>query len=312
MPSAARATSAPQNHERAKAAPRAPSADFPYESRYVEVLGSKMHYVEEGEGRTVLFVHGNPTSSYLWRNIIPHLSGQARCIAVDLIGMGKSDHPDIGYSYDDHSRYLAGFIEAMGIGDDLTLVVHDWGSMLGLRWASENSERVRAVAFMEAMIRPLSFADLPGPLKIMMRLMRTRFFNWLLVGVANMFLRVMLQDLTYEKLSPAVLAHYRSAHPTIKSRRAVRQFPIEVPFDGHPAQNYGYVTGYIDWLAHTDVPKLLLYGDDGVAIKADEVQWCRDELSNLDVVDLGHGKHFLQETHPTQIGSELSNWYAKL
>ena len=171
------------------------------------------------------------------------------------------------------------------------------------------ADRVRAVAFMEAMIRPLSFSDLPGPLKIMMRVMRNPFFNWLLVGVMNMFLRVMLQDLTHTKLSPEVLAHYRGDHPTVKSRRAVARFPREVPFDGNPSKNYGYVTGYIDWLAATDVPKLLLHADDGVAIKADEVAWCRATLSNLEVVDLGHGKHFLQETHPVKIGRALSRWY---
>jgi len=291
---------------------RPPSAEFPYESKYIEVHGSKMHYIEEGEGRTVLFVHGNPVSCYLWRNIIPHLSGQARCIAVDLIGMGKSDQPDIAYTYADNYRYLSGFIEEMGIGEDLTLVVHDWGSMLGLLWASKHPDKVRAVAFMEAMVRPLSYSDLPGALKVMMRLMRTRFFNWLLVGVVNLFLRVMLQDLTHAKLSPEVLAHYRSYHPTVKSRRAIREFPREVPFDGIPAKSYTNVTGYVDWLAQTNVPKILFHGDNGVAIKADELAWCKSKLSNLEVVDLGPGKHFLQETHPTAIGQALSQWYARL
>jgi len=291
---------------------RPASDDFPYESKFVDVHGSQMHYVEAGQGRPVLFIHGNPTSSYLWRNVLPHLEGQARVIAVDLIGMGRSAHPNIGYSYDDHSRYLEGFIKALGIDDDLTLVVHDWGSMLGLRWANEHADKVRAVAFMEAMIRPLSYADLPGSLKVMMRVMRNPFFNWLLVGVANLFLRVMLQDLTHAKLSKKALAHYRSHYPTVRSRRAVRQFPREVPFDGAPARNHGHVTGYIKWLTQTDVPKLLLHADNGVAIKAAEVKWSQATLSNLQVVDLGPGKHFLQETHPEKIGRALSAWYQGL
>lgn len=293
-------------------ASEAVSSAFPFESRYVDVLGSRMHYIDVGEGRPILFLHGNPTSSYLWRNIIPHVSGQARCIAVDLIGMGKSDHPDIPYRYDDQYRYLCAFIEALGIGTDLTLFVQDWGSGLGFRWAHEHAEDVRAIAFMEAMVRPLSYSDLPGSLKLAMRLMRTSLFNWLLVGVANLFLRKLLPDLTYRELSPEALAYYRAAFPTVASRRAVRQWPREVPFDGKPADNYAVVMAYVDWLTRTDIPKLLFHGDDGVAIKAPEVAWCRDNLSELQVIDLGPGKHFLQETHPHAIGEELSAWYASL
>ncbi len=289
----------------------APSA-FPFKSKYVEVLGSNMHYIDVGEGQPILFIHGNPASSYLWRNIIPYVSGQARCIAVDLIGMGKSDHPDIPYRYDDQYRYLCAFIDALGIGSNLTLFVQDWGSGLGFRWAHDHAEDVRAIAFMEAMVRPMSYADLPGSLKFAMRLMRTSFFNWLMIGVANLFLRKLLPDLTYKEMSPEVLAYYRSAFPTVASRRAVRQWPLEVPFDGKPADNYAVVMAYLEWLTRTDVPKLLFHGDDGVAIKAPEIAWCRENLSNLQVVDLGPGKHFLQETHPDTIGEELSAWYASL
>ncbi|MDP6666460.1 MAG: haloalkane dehalogenase [Dehalococcoidia bacterium] len=285
---------------------------FPFESRFVEVLGSKMHYVDVGEGDPILFIHGNPASSYLWRNIIPHVEGQARCIAVDLIGMGESDHPDIPYRYDDQYRYLCAFIEALGIGSNLTLVIHDWGSGLGFRWAHEHAGDTRAIAFMEAMVRTMSYADLPGSLRVGMRLMRTSFFNWLMIGVANVFLRKLLQDLTYARLSPEALTHYHSAYPTIASRKAVRQWPKEVPFDGKPADNHNVVTVYLEWLTRVDIPKLLFHGDDGVAIKAPEVVWCRENLSNLSVVDLGPGKHFLQETHPEKIGQELSAWFRAL
>ncbi len=308
------AAAAPLSSENLMARPESQpiSAAFPYESRYVEVLGSKMHYVEVGQGDPIVFIHGNPASSYLWRNILPHLQDQGRCIALDLIGMGKSDRPDIDYTYDDQSKYLAAFIEALELGDNVTLVIHDWGSMLGFRWASEHPERVRAVAFMEAMVRPLSYADLPGGLKLGMRVMRTPFFNWLLVGVGNAFLRAMLPSLTHRTMSPEVLAAYRADYPTIASRRAVRMFPREVPFDGLPARSYELVTGYIEWIKRTEVPMLMLHGDDGVAIKAPEVAWLREHVSNLRVVDLGPGKHFLQETHPERIGSELSRWFATL
>ncbi len=291
---------------------KAISSDFPYASKFVEVFGSKMHYIDVGEGEPILFLHGNPTSSYLWRNIIPHVSDQARCIAVDLIGMGKSDHPAIPYRYDDQYRYLSAFIDTLGIGSNLTLCIHDWGSGLGFRWAHEHADDVRAIAFMEAMIRPLSYADLPKSLQMAMRMMRTDVFNWLMVGVANLFLRKLLPDLTYQKMAPEALAHYRSAYPTVASRRAVRQWPKEVPFDGQPADNYAVVMAFRAWLTETNIPKLLFYADDGVAIKEPEVAWCRQHLSNLEVVDLGHGKHFLQETHPHTIGQELARWFGSL
>ncbi|MFT5585697.1 MAG: haloalkane dehalogenase [Cognaticolwellia sp.] len=287
-------------------------SEFPFESKYVDVLGSAMHYIDVGEGEPILFIHGNPASSYLWRNVIPHVQNGYRCIAVDLIGMGKSDHPDIGYSYDDNSKYLAAFIEALDLGDNITLVIHDWGSMLGFRWASENAHRVKGIAAMEAMVRPLTYADLPGALKVGMKVMRNPFFNWLLVGVANVFMRVMLQDLTLRKLSPEILAHYRGDHPTVASRKNIRMFPREVPFEGLPTRSYDLVTGYIRWIAETDVPMLVLHGDDGVAIKAKEVVWLHDNVTNLDVVDVGHGKHFLQETHPHRIGTEIARWRATI
>ena len=288
------------------------SAAFPYESKFVEVHGSKMHYVDVGEGDLILFLHGNPMSSYLWRNIIPHLSGQGRCIAPDLIGMGKSDHPDIPYRYDDQYRYLTGFIDALGIGSNLTLVIHDWGSGLGFRWAHDHQDDVKGIAFMEAMIRGLSLDDMPGSLRMAMRMMRAPGTGWLMVSVANIFLRKMVPDLTYAEISPEALAYYRSAYPTVASRKAILQWPRELPLDGKPADNAAVVDAYRQWLTETDVPKLLLYGNDGVAIKEPEVAWCREQLSNLDTVDLGDGIHFLQETHPETIGTELSKWYAAI
>ncbi len=288
------------------------SAAFPFESKFVTVHGSKMHYVDIGAGDPILFLHGNPTSSYLWRNIIPHLSGQGRCVAVDLIGMGKSDHPDIPYRYDDHYRYLCGFIDALGIGSNLTLVIHDWGSGLGFRWAHDHEQDVRAIAFMEAMIRGLSLDDLPGSLRMAMRMMRSPGTGWLMISVANIFLKKMLPDLTYAEMSPEALAYYRSAFPTIASRKAVRQWPRELPLDGVPADNAAVVEAYRQWLSRTEVPKLLFYGNAGVAIKEAEVAWCRENLSNLDIVDLGDAIHFVQETHPNTIGAALSKWYAGL
>lgn len=288
------------------------SAAFPFESKYIDVHGSKMHYIDEGEGDPILFLHGNPMSSYLWRNIIPHLSGQGRCIAPDLIGMGKSDHPDIPYRYDDHYRYLCGFIENLGIGSNVTLVIHDWGSGLGFRWAHHHADDVKAIAFMEAMIRTMSLDDMPGSLRMAMRMMRAPVTGWLMVSVANIFLKKMVPDLTHAKLSPEALAYYRSAYPTVASRRAILQWPRELALDGKPADNSAVVEAYRQWLTETEVPKLLFHGNEGVAIKAPEIAWCQENLSNLDIVDLGDGIHFLQETHPHTIGTELSKWHSGL
>ncbi len=288
------------------------SAAFPFESKFVDVHGAKMHYIDVGEGDPILFLHGNPTSSYLWRNIIPHLSSQGRCLAPDLIGMGKSDHPEIPYRYDDHYRYVSGFISVLGIGSNLTLVIHDWGSALGFRWAHEHESGVKAIAFMEAMVRTLSLDDLPGSLRVAFRMMRSPGIGWLMISVANIFLKKMLPDLTHAKMSPEALAYYAAAFPTVASRKAVRQWPAEVPLDGSPADNATVVEAYREWLTRTEVPKLLFHGNAGVAIKDAEVAWCRENLSNLEVVDLGDGIHFLQETHPEKIGRALSKWYAGL
>ena len=206
------------------------SAAFPFESRFADVHGSKMHYIDVGKGDPVVFIHGNPASSYLWRNVIPHVQEQGfRCIALDLIGMGKSDRPDIDYSYDDHAKYLAGFIDSLDLGDNITLVIHDWGSMLGFDWAANNAHRVKAVAFMDAMVRPLSYADLPGALRMAMRALRNPVGSWLLGGVANMFLNVMLQEMTLQKLTPEILGNYKADYPTTRpSAAASRSAPSPV------------------------------------------------------------------------------------
>ena len=144
------------------------------------------------------------------------------------------------------------------------------------------------------------------------RMMRAPGSGWLMVSAGNIFLRKMLPDLTYQKMSPEVLAYYRSAFPTIASRKPVLQWPREVPLDGSPADNTSVVESYRQWLTRTEVPKLLFYGNAGIAIKEAEVAWCKENLSNLDIVDLGDAIHFVQESHPDTIGTELSKWYTGL
>ena len=154
------------------------SADFPYTSYYVDVKGARIHYVEEGSGDPILFLHGNPTSSYLWRNIMPHVQGHGRCIAMDLIGMGKSDKPDIGYSFFDHSKYVEDFIEQLGL-QNITLVIHDWGSALGFHYAMRNERNVKGLAFMEAIVLPIpSWDDFPAEMRQTFQAFRTPDVGW--------------------------------------------------------------------------------------------------------------------------------------
>ncbi len=287
------------------------SAEFPYESRYVEVNGQKIHYVEEGSGKPILFIHGNPTSSYLWRNIIPYAAKQGRAIALDLIGMGKSDKPDMAYRFADHVPFVEGFIKKLGL-EDVTLVIHDWGSALGFHYASRHSGNVRGIVFMEAVIRPMRWSQFPADFKAGFKLMRTPVVGWLMISGLNMFVNKILPSAVVRKLSETEMKHYRAPYPTVKSRKPLRQWPCEIPIDGSPGDVHDIVQAYSEWLGKTDTPMLLFYGEPGGTIQKAGVDWCRDTISNLKSVDLGAGIHFVQEDHPHLIGEELSKWLEKL
>ena len=287
------------------------SAEFPFTSQFVEVHGSRMHYIDEGEGAPVLFLHGNPTSSYLWRNIIPYMTPHARCIAPDLIGMGKSGRPDLGYRFFDHAKYVDGFIEALGL-EQVTLVIHDWGSGLGFHYARRHSDNVRAIAFMEAIVRPASWAGFPNDFKRGFQLMRTPGIGWFMISVMNVFLKQILPQTIVRKLTPEEQAYYEDPYPSIDSRKPVRQWPCEIPIDGKPADVHEAVDEYSRWLQETDLPKLLFYASPGGIIDAPTLAWCRKSFPNLETVDIGDGIHFIQEDNPHLIGEKLAEWYQEL
>ncbi|TCL08106.1 haloalkane dehalogenase [Shimia isoporae] len=291
--------------------PQAISAEFPFESRFVDVNGSRIHYVDEGEGDPVLFIHGNPTSSYLWRNIIPHTVPHGRAIALDLIGMGKSDKPDLGYRFADHVPYLDGFIEALGL-KNITLVIHDWGSALGFHYAHRHPDNIRGIAFMEGVIRPMTWSGFPPDFRTGFKMMRTTGLGWLMISGANVFVNKILPSAIVRDLSAEEMVHYRAPYPTAKSRKPVRVWPTEIPIDGSPSDVHDIVAAYSAWLGETDVPMLLFFGSPGGTIRADGVQWCRDTIRNLRVVDVGAGIHFIQEDNPHLIGRELANWLQEL
>lgn len=287
------------------------SAEMPYPSQFVEVLGSRMHYVEAGSGDPVLFIHGNPTSSYLWRNVMPHLAADARCIAVDLIGMGRSDKPELDYRLADHVPYVDAFIEALGL-DRLTLVVHDWGSALGFHYASRHEANVKGIAFMEAVVRPLSWDEWPGSVRDLFRQFRTPEVGWDLIVNQHAFVERVLPGAIQRDLTAAEMEVYRAPYLDPPSRKPLWRWPNEIPLDGQPAEVVDVVQAYADWLQQSDVPKLLLYATPGAILRADMVAWCREHIQSLTSVDIGPGLHFVQEDQPHAIGRALRAWYANL
>jgi haloalkane dehalogenase len=240
------------------------SAEFPFESNYLEVLGSQMHYIDEGEGDTILFIHGNPTSSYLWRNIIPYVEPYGRAIAVDLIGMGKSDKPDIGYRFVDHAKYLEAFIEKLDL-NNITLVVHDWGSALGFNYAMQNEDNVKGIAFMEAFLMPLTWNGFPENVKEIFQTIRTPESGYDLIVNKNFFVEQLLPNAILRNLTEEEMNQYREPFKTVESRKPTWVWPNEIPIDGKPADVHKIVTDYNQWLQETELPKILFYAYPGVS-----------------------------------------------
>ena len=290
---------------------KAISADFPFESKYMEILGSRMHYIDEGAGDPILFLHGNPTSSYLWRNIIPYLVPHGRCIAPDLIGMGKSDKPDLAYRFSDHAKYIDEFINRLDLSN-ITLVIHDWGSAIGFHYAMRHENKVKGIAFMEALIKPMSWDGFPAGFKMGFKLMRTPGIGWIMISVLNMFVAQILPQAVVRKLSAQEKNFYTAPYKTIKSRKPVRQWPCEIPINGKPADVHEVISGYNHKLQESTLPKLLFTARPGGIISPKTIEWCRQHLKNLKIVEIGDGIHYLQEDNPHLIGEELAQWYLEI
>jgi len=295
------------------AATTTPPADwFPTDdalSRHVDVGGARMHYIEAGTGEPVVFLHGNPTSSYLWRRVIPHVAPYARCIAPDLIGMGYSDKPDIAYRFGDHYAYLERFMDALDL-QQATFVAHDWGGSLAFRYSADQPERVKGLAFMEVMLAPLAWSEMPWHSRPGFRLMRTPVVGWGMLSLANLFVDLVLPMATACRLDQRIMERYRRPFRTIASRRPVRQWPREIPLNGQPADNDGLFRRYSRFLQTSPLPKLLCYTEPGALIREPRRRWAQDHLPNLDSRALGQGIHFAPEEHPDPIGRAVADWYA--
>ena len=278
--------------------------------KYVDVLGSRMAYVESGEGPAVLFQHGNPTSSYLWRNVIPHVAGRARCIAPDLIGLGASDKPAIAYRVEDHARYFEALLDALDLGD-VVLVLHDWGSALGLDWARRHPDRVRGIVLMEFIWPMPTWLDMSPEGAELFRAFRSDAGRKLLID-DNLFIERVLLASVMRQLSEDEKAAYRAPFLDPSTREPVYRFPNELPIAGAPADVWAMAEAYHDWLLRTDIPKLFFWADPGGLISPARAAFLASELKACTTVPLGPARHYVQEDHADLIGGEIARWLSGL
>lgn len=281
-------------------------------SRMISVRDSWLHYLEGGTGAPIVFLHGNPTSSFLWRNVLPHVVPHGRCLAVDLIGMGQSGKPAIAYRLRDHIAYIDAFIEALGLAN-ITFVLHDWGVAIGLHYLTRYPERVRAVAFMEGHLHPIaSWADYDPGARAMFGALRSEPEGRRMVIEENFFIEAVLPSGVRRRLTVEERAAYGAPFLEPRSREPLWRWPNEIPIEGQPADVHAIVSAYQAHLAASSVPKLLLYAQPGAVIGPAEVAWCRANLDNLLAVDVGAGIHFLPEDQPGAIGEALASWLPTL
>jgi haloalkane dehalogenase len=280
----------------------------------IAILGSTMFYVTAGSnGPVVLFLHGNPTSSYIWRNIIPHVAPVARCIAPDLIGFGHSGKPDIAYRFADHVRYLDAFLDAIGIRDAI-IVAQDWGTALAFHRAARVPQSIIGLAFME-FIKPLpnweAFHQRPQARELF-QAFRTPGKGEKLILEDNVFIERVLPASILRTLSKEEMDAYRAPFPTRQSRRPILALPRELPIAGEPADVYAMSERDHAALRASTYPKLLFSGDPGALISPSAAKACATGLHNCRHIELGPGAHYLQEDHPDAIGQALRGWVAEI
>lgn len=277
----------------------------------VDVLDSEMAYVEIGSGDPIVFLHGNPTSSYLWRNTMPHVEDLGRCLAPDLIGMGASGKSPAGsYRFVDHRRYLDAWLEAVGATENVVLVIHDWGSALGFDWAKRHPESVRGIAYMEAIVKPVSYDEWPEQARDIFRGMRSAAGETIILE-KNVFVERILPSSVLRGLTEKEMAVYRApfAEPG-EVRRPTLTWPREIPLEGEPADVVEIVSEYGAWLAESEVPKLFVNAEPGSILTGAQRDFCRGWPNQREVTVAG--THFIQEDSPHEIGEALRSWLADI
>ena len=286
-----------------------------YTKQYKTILGKQMAYIDEGQGDPIVFLHGNPTSSFLWRNVIPHLEGRGRLIAPDLIGMGDSDKLDDSnaqsYTYVEHRKYLFKLLEELGVKANVTLVIHDWGSGLGFHWAHQNPDAVKGIAFMEAIVAPVpSWEAFPEDFIPIFQGFRSPAGEEMVLEI-NIFVEKVLPASILRTLTDAEMAEYR--RPFLQAgedRRPTLTWPRQIPIAGEPADVVQIVTDYSQWLTETNIPKLFINAEPGGLIAGEVRDFVRScpQITEVTVP----GIHFVQEDSPDLIGEAIEAWLAKL
>jgi haloalkane dehalogenase len=286
-------------------------APDPHPRRRVRVLDAEMAHVDVGAGDPVVFLHGNPTSSYLWRNVIPHVAGIARCLAPDLIGMGDSGRaPSGSYRFVDHARYLDAWLDALVPARPVTLVVHDWGSALGFHWAQRHPERVRGLVYMEALVRPVTWAEWPEPARKIFQALRSPAGEEMVLQ-KNVFVERILPASVMRGLGAAEMTVYRRPYlEPGESRRPTLTWPREIPIEGEPADVVAIVDAYAAWLSTSPIPKLFVNAEPGTILTGAQREFCRRWPSQEEVTVAG--SHFVQEDSPDEIGEALARFLSSL
>ena len=291
------------------------SAEDNYPRQRVSILDTDMAYIDVGQdvgqGDPIIFLHGNPTSSYLWRNVIPHLEPLGRCLAPDLVGMGSSGKsPSGSYRFVDHSRYLDAWLDAVGLTSKVTLVVHDWGSALGFHWAHRYPDRIKGIAYMEAIVQPLTWETFPEQARGIFQGMRSPAGEAMVLE-KNVFVERILPGSMLRSLTEEELTIYRRPYQEAgESRRPTLTWPREIPVDGEPADVVEIVEGYAKWLSSSDIPKLFVNADPGALLTGTQREFCRTWPNQQEVTV--KGAHFIQEASSPEIGAAIAQWYASI
>jgi len=286
------------------------SAKFPYKKNYKEVLGRKIAYVDLGEGDPIILIHGNPTSSYLWRNVIPELDGLGRIIVPDLIGQGDSEKLPISegperYNFQVVYDYLCGLFEVLGLTNNITFVIHDWGSGLGFHWAKNNPNAVKAIAYMEAIVRPVNWDEWPENARGIFQGFRSKKGEDLVLN-RNMFVEGVLPSAVLRQLSNEEMENYRAPFKTPDDRQPTLNWPRQIPISGEPDHMVELVTEYSKWMMKNEIPKLFVNADPGSILTGQQREYCRKWPNQTEVTV--PGIHFIQEDSPLQIGRAITKW----
>lgn len=289
------------------------SADMPYRKHFQEVNGKQLAYLDEGEGDPIVLLHGNPTSSYLWRNVVPELVGSGRVIVPDLVGQGDSDKLPVEdgperYTFQVVYEYLSGLLSALGVDKNVTLVIHDWGSGLGFHWARNHPDAVRGIAYMESIVAPMSWDNFPEAAVGIFQGFRSDKGEDMVLE-RNMFVDAVLPSSVMRGLGEEEMKHYRAAFQTPDDRQPTLNWPRQIPIDGEPAHMVELVNDYGKWMASNEsLPKLFINADPGSILTGPQREFCRSWPNQTEVTV--KGTHFVQEDSPVEIGTAVREWLA--